>query len=82
MCWNIIMGKHTLIAPWAAAICDRGFSEQNNNVTKRRTCILTPVLRDLMMICLNGPHWNEHEKLLDILMRALRKRSVGKRYDD
>eukprot|EP01083_Nonionella_stella_P095258 267374_1 len=64
-------GLHSLIAPWDAAMCDRGFSQQNLHITKNRTSIGTPLLRNLLMICLNGPEWKEHEKLYSILTKAL-----------
>ena len=69
------------MAPFAAAICDRGFSEQNLIITKRRTSILTPLLRDLMMICLNGQKWSDADELLRVLMDALKLWSKNKLYD-
>ncbi len=58
----------------------RGFSEQNSHVTKPRTAISIRSLRHLMMISLNGPHWNNHDVLLKILITALKKWSDGKKY--
>eukprot|EP01083_Nonionella_stella_P292591 995096_1 len=64
-------GLHNLIAPWDAAMCDRGFSEQNLHITKNRTSIGTPLLRDLLMLWLNGLKWQQHQKLYAILTKAL-----------
>ena len=74
-----LMGRHQLCAPYAAAVCDRGFSTQNMIITKGRTLIVTLSLRDQMMIALNGPGWDKQEKLTQIILKALRIWSVGRR---
>eukprot|EP01083_Nonionella_stella_P313193 1123173_1 len=74
-----LMGRHHLIAPWNTGICERGFSEQNMNITKMRVKIETPLLRDLMMIVLNGPSTGT-EEFHAVIVRALKRWSINKRY--
>eukprot|EP01083_Nonionella_stella_P062494 162447_1 len=74
-----VLGRHHLIAPWNTGICERGFSEQNQNITKLRVRIETELLRDLMMVALNGPDIGTKE-FYDVIIRALKLWSVNKNY--
>ncbi len=65
------IGKHGLIIPYNAAICERGFSEQNKNITKQRPGISTKLLRALLMICLEGPKFGSI-KFFNVMERALK----------
>ncbi len=64
------VGKHGLIIPYNATVCERGFSEQNRHITKARPNIGTALLRDLLMICLEGPKFGS-AKFFNIMERAL-----------
>ncbi len=79
---HALLGRYILITPWNAAICDRGFSEQNLVVTKRRTSTKTRSLRNLMMIALNGPKWVEENKLLQLMIRAVTRFALDSNYKE
>ncbi len=77
-----LLGRHTLIAAFNAAMCDRGFSEQNQFITKRRTCVGTPLLRNCMIINLEGPKWNEQTKLMNLMIRSVTRFGEMSNYDE
>ncbi len=65
-----LIGRHNLIV--------RGFSAQNGNITKGRTSIQTPLLRDLLMIILEGPDIGT-EDFYKVMIRALRLWTITER---
>ncbi len=65
------VGKHGLIIPYNAAVCERGFSEQNRHITKARPNISTSLLRDLLMICLEGPEFGT-ARFFNVIERAMK----------
>ncbi len=78
---HALLGRHHLIIPFDAAICDRGFSEQNLVITKDRTSIKTGYLRDSMIVCVEGPEWSEGKKVMKLMIRALNRFASCANYD-
>ncbi len=76
-----LCGRHHLIIPFDAAICDRGFSIQNLIITKDRTLIKTAYLRDGMIVCIEGPKWANGTAVKDLMLRALERFSKCANYE-
>ncbi len=58
-----------MIIPYNATVCEREFSEQNRHITKARPNIGTDLLRDLLMICLEGPEFGSAQ-FINVMERA------------